>query len=68
MAAEYLTHTDRGPASGAHWPHEYGMQLTRGFRALKVWMSLKAHGARNTGDWSSRTRAQARLPAERVEA
>ena len=24
---------------------DYGIQLTRGFRALKLWMSLKVHGA-----------------------
>jgi glutamate/tyrosine decarboxylase-like PLP-dependent enzyme len=68
MAAEYLTHTDRGPASGAHWPHEYGMQLTRGFRALKVWMSLKEHGARKYGRLVEQNAAQARYLAERVEA
>jgi glutamate/tyrosine decarboxylase-like PLP-dependent enzyme len=29
---------------GLPWFSEYGFQLTRGFRALKVWMALKFHG------------------------
>jgi aromatic-L-amino-acid/L-tryptophan decarboxylase len=29
---------------GAPWFSEYGFQQTRGFRALKVWMSLQHHG------------------------
>jgi glutamate/tyrosine decarboxylase-like PLP-dependent enzyme len=29
---------------GLPWFSEYGVQQTRGFRALKVWMSLKHHG------------------------
>jgi aromatic-L-amino-acid/L-tryptophan decarboxylase len=29
---------------GPPWFSEYGVQQTRGFRALKVWMSIKYHG------------------------
>jgi glutamate/tyrosine decarboxylase-like PLP-dependent enzyme len=29
---------------GLPWFSEYGLQQTRGFRALKIWMSLKHHG------------------------
>src|SRR5205823_656496 len=29
---------------GLPWFSEYGFQQTRGFRALKVWMSLRFHG------------------------
>jgi glutamate/tyrosine decarboxylase-like PLP-dependent enzyme len=29
---------------GLPWFSEYGLQQTRGFRALKVWMALKFHG------------------------
>ncbi len=31
-------------ASGNTWFSELGLQLSRGFRALKIWMSLKEHG------------------------
>ncbi|MFZ0767223.1 MAG: pyridoxal-dependent decarboxylase [Bradyrhizobium sp.] len=40
---EYLGKTPRGLAS-ADWLYEYGLQTSRGFRALKVWMTLKQHG------------------------
>lgn len=39
----YLTHLSRGLATGT-WLSEYGLQLSRGFRALKIWMSIKEHG------------------------
>lgn len=43
-SASYLAHNPRGVASGTTWFSELGLQLSRGFRALKVWMSLKEHG------------------------
>lgn len=38
--------TDGSPTGvgGLPWYSEYGFQQTRGFRALKIWMSLKHHG------------------------
>jgi glutamate/tyrosine decarboxylase-like PLP-dependent enzyme len=48
VTPEYLEHSARGLASGA-WLHEYGLQTSRGFRALKVWMALKEHGADKFG-------------------
>jgi glutamate/tyrosine decarboxylase-like PLP-dependent enzyme len=44
LTPEYLKHAERGVAGGDWWPSDYGIQLTRGFRALKVWLSLKEHG------------------------
>jgi glutamate/tyrosine decarboxylase-like PLP-dependent enzyme len=40
----YLLHHDRGLAAGLEPINNYGMELSRGFKALKVWMSLKEHG------------------------
>jgi glutamate/tyrosine decarboxylase-like PLP-dependent enzyme len=40
----YLALFDRGIAAGGFPPTERGVQLSRGFRALKVWMSFKTHG------------------------
>lgn len=45
---EYLESAPRGLPSG-HWPHELGLQTSRGFRALKVWMALKEHGVEKFG-------------------
>jgi aromatic-L-amino-acid decarboxylase len=41
---DYLARATRGVAGGELWLSEYGVQLSRGFRALKIWMSLKEHG------------------------
>jgi aromatic-L-amino-acid decarboxylase len=40
----YLSRAERGLAAGSTWFSQYGIQLSRGFRALKIWMSLKEHG------------------------
>jgi glutamate/tyrosine decarboxylase-like PLP-dependent enzyme len=44
LTPAYLQHAERGIAAGAHWFSDYGIQLSRGFKALKVWLSLKEHG------------------------
>jgi len=49
LTPEYLAHFERGAAGGSHWFNEYGLQLTRGFRALKVWLSIKEHGIAKYG-------------------
>ncbi|KAA1001748.1 aspartate aminotransferase family protein [Paraburkholderia panacisoli] len=48
VTPEYLEPTPRGIAS-APWLYEYGLQTSRGFRALKVWMALKEHGVEKFG-------------------
>lgn len=45
----YLTHGNRGISTGERWFSDYGVQLSRGFRALKAWMSLKNHGIKKYG-------------------
>ena len=44
LTPEYLAHEARGLAAGNLWFSDLGLQLTRNFRALKVWMALKHHG------------------------
>jgi len=43
-AVDYLIHHERGLAGGPENVTNYGMELSRGFKALKVWMSIKEHG------------------------
>jgi glutamate/tyrosine decarboxylase-like PLP-dependent enzyme len=59
LTPEYLKHAERGLAAGAHWFSEYGVQLSRGFKALKVWLSFKEHGIERYGRLMDRNIAQA---------
>jgi len=52
LTPAYLAHGEggRGMTGGdLPWFSDYGYQLSRGFRALKAWMSLKEHGVRKYG-------------------
>jgi glutamate/tyrosine decarboxylase-like PLP-dependent enzyme len=60
LTPEYLEHTERGLASGSLWFSEYGLQLSRGFKALKVWLSIKEHGLDKFGRLIDQNIAQAR--------
>ncbi|MBJ6368526.1 pyridoxal phosphate-dependent decarboxylase family protein [Snuella sedimenti] len=59
LIPEYLEKNTRGIASGTDWFSEYGLQLSRRFRALKVWMSLKEHGSERFGRMITRNIEQA---------
>ena len=67
VTPEYLETAVRGLASGA-WLHEYGLQTSRGFRALKVWMSLREHGIEKFGRLIDQNIAQARYLTELITA
>ncbi|HYO89880.1 MAG TPA: pyridoxal-dependent decarboxylase, partial [Candidatus Limnocylindrales bacterium] len=49
MTPPYLEHHTRGMAAGEHWYGDLGIQLSRGLRALKVWMAFKAYGVGKLG-------------------
>jgi glutamate/tyrosine decarboxylase-like PLP-dependent enzyme len=66
LTPEYLRRTGRGLAGGDPWFCDYGPELSRGFRALKVWFTLKEHGTRRLGAAIERNCAQARYLAERI--
>lgn len=40
----YLMNHERGLAAGPEPMGNYGLELSRGFKALKVWMSIREHG------------------------
>jgi glutamate/tyrosine decarboxylase-like PLP-dependent enzyme len=47
---DYLESAESGLMGGGRWFCEYGPELSRGFRALKVWFTIKTYGARALGD------------------
>ena len=49
VAPSYLGATPRGAAAGGVLFADLGLQLSRGFRALKVWMAFKTHGVDQIG-------------------
>jgi glutamate/tyrosine decarboxylase-like PLP-dependent enzyme len=66
--AAYLRREARGLAGGAPWPCDLGPDLSRGFRALKVWMTLQTYGADRLGAVVEHTCRLAQLLAARVAA
>jgi aromatic-L-amino-acid/L-tryptophan decarboxylase len=67
LTPEYLaSHDERGIAAGTHWPNEHGVQLSRNFRALKIWMSIREHDVAKHGRLISQDAQQARNPAALV--
>jgi aromatic-L-amino-acid decarboxylase len=66
--AAYLRHAERGLAGGEWWPCDFGPDLSRGFRALKVWFQLKTYGLDALGAVIGQVCALAQTLAERVAA
>ena len=55
LTPEYLAHSERGLAGGKLWFSEYGIQLSRGFRALKVLHEMRQVASLRDGKrWSRR--------------
>jgi len=57
---DYLVRETRGLAGGPDLMNNYGVELSRGFKALKVWMSLKEHGLEKYAAQIQKNIAQAR--------
>ncbi|RUP10432.1 aminotransferase class V-fold PLP-dependent enzyme [Hyphomicrobium sp.] len=64
--AAYLQRSDRGLAAGETWPCDLGPDLSRGFRALKTWMTFETLGSERIGDAILHTCELAGYLAERV--
>jgi glutamate/tyrosine decarboxylase-like PLP-dependent enzyme len=67
--AAYLRRETRGLAAGSPWPCDLGPDLSRGFRALKTWFTLKTYGTEKLGAVIARSCAlagylEARILAE----
>jgi glutamate/tyrosine decarboxylase-like PLP-dependent enzyme len=66
--AAYLDRETRGLAAGSNWPCDLGPDLSRGFRALKTWFTLKVYGLHALGESIARTCELARYLEQRVAA
>jgi glutamate/tyrosine decarboxylase-like PLP-dependent enzyme len=64
--AAYLRRDTRGLAAGSPWPCDFGPDLSRGFRALKTWFTLKAFGTERLGEMIAQSCAMARHLEARV--
>ncbi|HUQ79613.1 MAG TPA: aspartate aminotransferase family protein [Gemmatimonadaceae bacterium] len=65
--ASYLAKLDRGIVGGGVAYGGLGADLSRRFRALKVWMSFKEHGADRYGEQIEQNVAQAAYLASLIE-
>jgi aromatic-L-amino-acid/L-tryptophan decarboxylase len=65
--ATYLAKLDRGIVGGGVSYGSLGADLSRRFRALKVWMSFKEHGAERYGEQIEQNVAQARYLSRLIE-
>ena len=65
---EYLRHDEDGLAGGDFWAVDYGPELSRSFRALKVWTHLKTHGIDAIAEVVERNISQAQYLKARIEA
>lgn len=63
----YLAAATRGLAGGQPWPCDLGPDLSRGFRALKIWMTISAYGANKLGDIVNHCCALAKHLAQQIE-
>jgi glutamate/tyrosine decarboxylase-like PLP-dependent enzyme len=66
--ANYLRREARGMAAGSPWPCDFGPDLSRGFRALKTWFTIKVYGADRLGRMIEHTCALARELGRRIDA
>ncbi len=66
--AAYLRRETRGLAAGSPWPCDYSLDMSRGFRALKTWFTLKAYGTERLGAMIDRTCALARCLEAKIAA
>ena len=65
-SAEYLEGAKKGIAA-AKFLHNYSMQISRGFRALKIWMSIQEHGIDKFGRLIDQNIEQAFYLSELIE-
>ncbi|MHA2282978.1 MAG: pyridoxal phosphate-dependent decarboxylase family protein [Promethearchaeota archaeon] len=64
---DYTGHQKRGTGSSEIRFSDYGPQLSRGFRALKIWMTIKENGIKKLGALIEQNIQQARYLTKLIE-
>ena len=64
---DYLAANGTALAAGEPWPVDYGPELSRGFRALKVWAHLLEHGTDKIGRSIARNCELAKYLEDQIE-
>lgn len=67
ITPNYLLQESRGLSGGLDSINNYGFELSRGFKALKIWMSLKEHGREKYALMIAQNNRQAEYLANLVE-
>jgi aromatic-L-amino-acid decarboxylase len=67
ITPNYLLQESRGLSEGLDSINNYGFELSRGFKALKIWMSLKEHGREKYANMIAQNNQQAAYLASLVE-
>lgn len=63
----YLSSEQKGISTESTYFNDRGIQLSRGFRALKVWFSLKEHGVKKIGKAIEKNILQAQYLKSQIE-
>ncbi|MEZ4776227.1 MAG: aminotransferase class V-fold PLP-dependent enzyme [Bacteroidia bacterium] len=66
ITPNYLLQSDRGLAGGPDSINNYGFELSRSFKALKVWMVVKEHGIQRYAELIAKDNAQATYLAGKI--
>ena len=67
ITPNYLLREQRGLSGGLDSINNYGFELSRGFKALKVWMSIKEHGRAKYADMIAQNNRHAAYLAQLAE-
>ena len=64
--AAYLRREERGMAAGSPWPCDFGPDLSRSFKALKVWFTMQVYGTQKLGRMMDLTCSLAKYLVDRI--
>jgi len=67
LQPDYISNNERGIAAGPELTSNFGFELSRNFKALKVWMSLKEHGLEKFARIIRQNITQAKYLTELIE-